>query len=283
MISKYDTISYHDENMYFGIYIGLLIGMLTDDTSDNPSNLTESYIAIWNETKGETFNSTARRMIMSRRICEATFNISSSNATLARANILQSRDEAVKCVDQRIIQNNFMLLSELFYHQVAEYNWVNYKRNNTVNTAPSLMAAMYWARMVTMTALDPYHNWDYTREYSKDSSDVRATKTATTLQRSPTLLVILVVHPIINIVALSYCISMHRYPIGKNFGLISLLSAMNTSHLDILKGAGLSGEVRQRVNLRFKTRSNSQGDRSIQIQLQQKGKSEKITRGLVDH
>ena len=76
-------------------------------------------------------------------------------------------------------------------------------------------------------------------------------KSAITLQRSPLLAFILVIHPLLTILSLLGKVLLYSIPIGEDCGTISLMSVIERGSLDVLRGAALTGNLRRDVKVRF--------------------------------
>jgi hypothetical protein len=65
------------------------------------------------------------------------------------------------------------------------------------------------------------------------------------------LALVLLAHPIIGLVLFIVRIILHSSPVSGGFGLISVLSGHTAKEGDLLRGAGLSGELAERIVLNF--------------------------------
>jgi len=70
-----------------------------------------------------------------------------------------------------------------------------------------------------------------------------------TLQKSIWLYAVLIIQPLLLIIILGLTFTLYSVPLDKGFGLISILSGIDNRSLENLRGAGLSGELRERVRL----------------------------------
>ncbi|RMZ83253.1 hypothetical protein DV738_g1219, partial [Chaetothyriales sp. CBS 135597] len=66
---------------------------------------------------------------------------------------------------------------------------------------------------------------------------------------TPRLYLIFAIQPIISVILFILNLSLYSTPISTNFGLITILASINASSLNLLSGAGLSGELKQRIFL----------------------------------
>ena len=70
-----------------------------------------------------------------------------------------------------------------------------------------------------------------------------------TLRKEPWLYFVLTIQPSLTLLELGLTLMFHSTLIDKGFGLISILSGVSRSSLDVLRGASLSGRLKQNVKL----------------------------------
>ena len=70
-----------------------------------------------------------------------------------------------------------------------------------------------------------------------------------TLRKEPSLYFVLAIQPALTLLVIGLTLMFHSTPIDKGFGLISILSGVSRSSLDVLKGSSLSGRLTQDVKL----------------------------------
>jgi hypothetical protein len=75
--------------------------------------------------------------------------------------------------------------------------------------------------------------------------------TRPTLRAHPGVLVIVAVQPFLTLLAALVSICLYKIPIGKGFGLVSILSGVDRSSLDLLQDAGFSGKLSDKVALQI--------------------------------
>ena len=75
-----------------------------------------------------------------------------------------------------------------------------------------------------------------------------------TLQRSPWLIAVLTIHPLLTILAVLEKATLYNTPIGDSFGLILLLAGIREEELEVLRGAALSSQPSRRVRVHFTAR-----------------------------
>lgn len=117
--------------------------------------------------------------------------------------------------------------------------------------------AVYWARDVFMLLQLPkvFNTTVLSSDifYAPMHETVRSTKPA--LQSAPLLYVVLAVQPLITIVAFALNIFLYSTPVGKDFGLVSILSGVDWQTLGLLRGAGFSGNLEAPVTLDIRVKT----------------------------
>jgi hypothetical protein len=234
-------------------------------------NFSVVFLSAWNTTKNETFFSEAFRLENYRSVYHATWNVTNSDALLVAAKIADPSIPGYKAANQSTIQHELLGIDIMFPNFLGEYDWHNRagffqypyptaegqpeKWTLDVNTVPALSAAMIWARVTSLNGGDrPNRNPDAASltQYEKTGEEISMTKYIPTLKRSPWLLLVLCVNPILTLSCLVLKTLMYASPVGDNFNSIALLSAAAKSDLSILKGAGLSGKLSRKVGVRFR-------------------------------
>ncbi|KAF2828751.1 hypothetical protein CC86DRAFT_404642 [Ophiobolus disseminans] len=108
------------------------------------------------------------------------------------------------------------------------------------------IATVYWARGLQMLM-----EWNEYVTYPAMNETLTTTRH---ILRADTLLyVVLFIQPALAMIAFAVAIWLHKVPIGENFGLLSILSGIDPRHLNLLRGAGLSGKVQRPVRLTIVT------------------------------
>ena len=125
------------------------------------------------------------------------------------------------------------------------------------------MAAMLWSRITAFsgaTNLGPLNtSFDVLHQAYGDMTyedagltylgDERIVYIRPTLRKSPWLYLVLAIQPLLSISILGLTLLLSSTPVDKDFGLVSILSGVDRTSLDILAGATLSGELRKSVKL----------------------------------
>lgn len=79
--------------------------------------------------------------------------------------------------------------------------------------------------------------------YPVSLSDQTIFHTRPTLHKSRFLYFVLALQPLLTVDTLGCIFAMHSVPLDNGFGLVPILSGINTHTLDILSGASLAGEL----------------------------------------
>ena len=236
-------------------------------------NYTEIFLSLWNDTQGQTFYSEAERFVSSRRTCVGVWNLTRSNVYLVDVTSLQPADD-VDVTQQRIIMNGMNLIRPLFLQFLGEYDWKTRERWDQplpgtsdsggspqfypiFNTRPALVAAMLWARITSENGPERPKVSGYELKYTsyvKDAGDIKVAKKIVTLRRSPWLILVLAIHPLLTVLAVLAKAMLYTTPIGNKFGIISLLAGITEEGHEVLRGAALSGTLSQKIRVRFLTR-----------------------------
>lgn len=103
-------------------------------------------------------------------------------------------------------------------------------------------ATSYWAHAVYMIAENNIPGYNYT------CVDERTLSTRQTLDAVPTLFLCLLVQPVLTIVAFSIK-SFLSLPLSDDFGVIAMLAGIKRPNLDMLGGAGFSGQLARPLRL----------------------------------
>ena len=251
-------------NLYYGRRALLNIGA---------TNSSKAFASFWNVTNKEKPECMMNRVSLSRRRCNGTWRITKSNATLIGAAIIDTESHAMETVDQSLIQDNQLELARLYGPMLTEYDWIRYPRELNVDTLPSLIAVMFWARTVTMCSIsnpekaDNSSKWNKVNHYFKNWSEIKLLVTRKTLKRDNLLILILTVNPVLVIFATFLKLCFHPRTIDENFGLVSILTAVNQKGLALLKGAATSGKLTRNIYMRFKAPSGPRSTKHDHIEI----------------
>ena len=271
---SYGTTGMTYDNGPNGASEGILAGQ------NDLRNWTTIYLSHWNET-GQTFESQAERFVTTRRTCNGTWNVTRTNVFLTDVTDLQTSERIYQ--NQAVFQENSLSIGTMFEQFLGEYDWatrrywdqplpdsslLNPKFTPTINTRSALVATMLWARMVSLDGPERPSDDSYNLTYLKQSREIKMKKRITTLQRSPWLIVILIIHPILAILAVFAKSLLLGTPISEDFGLVSLLAAVSEDGVKELRGAALSGKLTKKMKARFIVRPSSKEDGYDRLELQ---------------
>ncbi|KAF0332638.1 hypothetical protein GQ607_000654 [Colletotrichum asianum] len=96
--------------------------------------------------------------------------------------------------------------------------------------------------------------------YQVDETDQTVIYTRPTLRKSSWLYLVLGIQPVLLLIILGMIALLHTAPLDRGFGLISILSGIERRSLDLLRGASLSGKLKEPVRLIIRAMAPVQGD-----------------------
>lgn len=232
----------------------------------SPGNQSVQYIAladdpgIQHEPDCSDLVSAAQPYYVNRQLCQGTWTITRGgiqlDSGLCNGTILD--DDR-----QLLITDNALFLGVWYMSSLVEFlGPFATTRNNSVWTGRYFATATATMLYSRITMRDSASNaarpddWDL-RFKGRTISDLgliypvneTATYTRPTLRRSGALYFVLAIQPVLTVLVLILLAAWHSTPVGKNFGLISILSGTDRRNLDLLHGAALSGELAKRVQL----------------------------------
>ncbi|KAF4341460.1 hypothetical protein FBEOM_4621 [Fusarium beomiforme] len=117
----------------------------------------------------------------------------------------------------------------------------------------AVVSSLLWSRLAAYCGIGSptNHLSSEDMEQFKYHRQDEAWKTVGVLKRSPLLAIVLLAQPIVGLVLLTVRIIFCSSPVSGGFGLISVLAGHGPRDSDILSGAGLSGEAKERIELEF--------------------------------
>lgn len=190
------------------------------------------------------FSKSAELFSLYRQRCKASWQISASGMRLTSGSC---DDGAHVAISQQAVEgpaNGIFTvtagpnLPHIFWPYVVERpdsSWL--MPTYAVTTATS-----YWAHAVYMIAENNIPGYNYT------CVDERTLSTRQTLDAVPTLFLCLLVQPVLTIVAFSIK-SFLSLPLSDDFGVIAMLAGIKRPNLDMLGGAGFSGQLARPLRL----------------------------------
>ncbi|KAL8786583.1 MAG: hypothetical protein Q9213_002720 [Squamulea squamosa] len=130
---------------------------------------------------------------------------------------------------------------------------------------------MLWSRIASLHDHER-HNTSNGRHpyllYRRQSEEIRMIERSKTLKRSPWLIFILGIHPVLTILAVLAKAVLFLTPISDDFGLISLLAGIQGNGIEKLRGAALSGKVSKKMRIRFSVADGRDMGRYHRLELQ---------------
>ena len=136
----------------------------------------------------------------------------------------------------------------------SDRDWMNASYVMSVGT-------MYWARALNMIGGGQSDTAShYGGDYVPD--DLVIISTRNTLNANGLLYLVLAIQPVITLAALAVTVWLHRVPLGKGFGIASILSGYEPDKSESIEGAGLSGKLRTPVTLHIYPTAPEQSEMS---------------------
>lgn len=133
------------------------------------------------------------------------------------------------------------------------------------------VSSIFWSRLTAYCGIEAptNHLSPKDMEMFKYHRQDKAWKTVGVLKRTPILVLVLLAQPIVGLVLLIVRIVYCSSPVSGGFGLISVLAGHGPRKGNILTGAGLSGEVKERIQLDFNINGErcDDGGKRVQFQL----------------
>lgn len=251
---------------------GMIVPLNTNGWSWNSSFIMTSR---WNESKGESFSTAAQGFWLYYGQYKAQWQISRSTVRLLSAEAAKSSDtyQPYSTGDfgcdpdftiALTIDCNYSLF-QLYYPRIfSDFDWKYFGNDDYENATPqqravksdtTLVGTMVWARLTTgwgHTNLPNNMTKDEIPDFYVYSSPSTCVKTTPTLKRSRLLAAVLATNPIILLTTLVVrVLFLHRAPISRDFGFVSLLAGIDPDSLRLVKGAAYSGKLSNDVRLRF--------------------------------
>ena len=137
-------------------------------------------------------------------------------------------------------------------------------------------ANSYWARGVYIIDKNDFFGYNYT------SADEKIVSARQTLDAVPLLFLCLALQPVLTVAAWLIKLAW-SLPIGDGFGMIAVLAGVNRSNLDILGGAGFSGQLMRplRLEISLDERQNQELGGMAKATVRYELKAERSERNLV--
>lgn len=252
--SLYSLNSFYQYN---GYYFGLLVEKQTTSGAGRcylgSYQRQENY---WNPTvrdedpddlNAQFFRSAALMFDVRRERCTGTWKIDKNDVTLIRGS----------CTNTPTNQDAFATEGgKVFYldalpvltHTLGDFATVQSQSLWRLPSFATSVAAMYWARLTWIAGKDsPGCDSSKFCYRAPDPEHISSTRPA--LESTPVLYLILAIQPALTLAALLINRILYPVPLGGDFGLVAILSGIDPDALSLLRGAALSGELREPVNV----------------------------------
>ncbi|KAL9083350.1 MAG: hypothetical protein Q9165_008550 [Trypethelium subeluteriae] len=256
-----------------GWYAAMVLGGV--NTSEfPPANISVNYIGIWNEPE-QTFSQVVQKFVLTRQYAHGTWDIGRSTFSLTNAKLI---DDQPQPASQAPLTTQPLGL-DLFGQLLEEYNyrWYDYGFERSPTT---FMASIVWARLATLKIEDRSGTLPYFQHihYNKlaDEPSYTLKLRGQTVSRSPWLVLIFLVHPLLTVSATLLKAWLHTVPVSDQFGVVSLLSSLPYESSKILDGADLSGTLDRKVRIWLDVEEGLNGDHDrVVAHLKSEDESEK--------
>jgi hypothetical protein len=242
----------------------LYVGMLFPEKNNN-SNI---YFSAWNTLNNETFGTNARHYDIKRQLYTGNWHVTPTTVKLDFASSKNKRLD-----DHGVFTTVRVSLNELFLNGMIEYDSRfrsfgssgflkdSASYNLEIKTDATPLASMVWARFVAWMGPE---TWDPTKASPTDemkkvllyNSTMLEETAAVTIEPGWKIALVLLINPLVMLGSLLCRVLLWpRSPIGEGFGVITLLSSIETRSLALLDGAGLSGKLARPLHVRFRARA----------------------------
>lgn len=225
-----------------------------------------------NASLASSFRENAMLFNTRRENCTGRWRVTSSSIELSDG--VCSREFNLTDPRSQIMFTNSTLAMPTWYMpSLIEYlyPYSDTKRGSAwlKSTFTTVINGMYWSRAIAMNYSGPddgLERIDDTDTSVVRSSDVyyhvRDSKVSfrPVMNPSPKLYVILAIQPALAFILLAVFACAYRMPIDGGFGMIALLAGVRVESLKFLKGASMSGELNNRLRVRFLVKESGMHD-----------------------
>lgn len=187
-----------------------------------------------------------------RRKCRAEWQISTQDIRLVSGHCYPNT--LAVHVDPKVVENYAPPSIDCLPNLWATLSWLNVSTHGDgastwkIPSYAIAVAISYWSRSAFL--MDPGTRRSLQDvDYAPSGESIRSTRP--TLRVNWLLYLILSIQPALGLVGVLVTVSLYGAPIGTGFGLIATLAGVQRSSLDILGGAGFSGEVNQPISLQI--------------------------------
>ncbi|KAL8868035.1 MAG: hypothetical protein Q9174_005261 [Haloplaca sp. 1 TL-2023] len=220
----------------------------------------------------------ARLYGVNRQRCTGTWSITRGGFELTHASCAGSVLPEDK---QEVIVHNSLFPGVFYMSSLAEFLGVfATSRNGSDWTSPYMataVAAMLWSRIsvlntpISHNEFEKFEVPDELGRLSTEDAGISypvedyAVYIRPTIRKSGTLFFIIALQPLLIIFILGLTASVfYKAPLGRGFGLISILSGIDRDSLDVLSGAALSGKLTKDVKLDIRSTANRTQGHSVE-------------------
>jgi hypothetical protein len=206
------------------------------------------------------FQQTALGFNVKRHPCHGTWKITRSSIQLDSGGCdavpLDFKYQYLEDSELALGQNYLPILGDY----LGQFGTTRNESQWLLPTFSVVTAAMYGSRIAKSDGAVPlqaggplWTTWnistqDYNETYFLDNM---LTLQVPTLRPAGTLYLILTLQPVLTVAAFVAALALYKVPVGKGFGLVSVLAGVDRESLALLAGATLSGEVDGPVGLRI--------------------------------
>ncbi|KAM0345834.1 hypothetical protein ACHAPU_006188 [Fusarium lateritium] len=184
-----------------------------------------------------------------RLYCHGTWRVTLSSVNLIEGNCSGSFEKAFPdgCRTLHLNDAGFLLsdfISDSLTENLDEAAQIRFT---------AVVSSLLWSRLTAFCGIDSpvNHLSSENRKQFEYRRKDKSWKTVTVLRRTPLLAAVLLAQPIAGFILLMVRIAFCSSPVSGGFGLISVLASHRSGESDILSGAGLSGDVKERIELAF--------------------------------
>lgn len=259
----YFNATYRDFRSFLLYYNSLSMGMYSQSLEGNQSNC---LLGVFQSAGGnavnyshtslddpaiQPFRQSTMVFSLARIACNATWRVNSTSVTITQGTC----DKASSAlIPQDLVVNGSYIPFELdtlpvLVHSISQFFE---DRVNSTWARPAFavsIASAFWARMTYILHVGQDDATSHPELYTAFPEGVTVKSTVPTLRATWLLYLVLAVHPTIAFVAVVLSTLLCSVPIGRNFGLVSILAGIDHHSLPLLAGAGLSGKLETNLNL----------------------------------
>ncbi|KUJ18893.1 uncharacterized protein LY89DRAFT_780871 [Mollisia scopiformis] len=226
----------------------------------------------------DAFSRTAIGFDLKRHQCQGTWRITTSSIDLISGTCDAEPLDPV----HQYFTNSQLNLGDFYLPLLAEYlGAFGTTRNTSRWILPSFavsMASMYSSRIAGSLGWVPLQpegllynetnvvSFPNQLYYENYTSIVTLELHVPTLIARPALYALLALQPLLTVVSFILAFAMYGTPIGRGFGMITVLAGVKRQSLDRLTGAAFSRDVREKIGLRIKVRRDYRAEHENRVE-----------------